>query len=151
MYPIRTALSAGRKSMNESVAAAENPRLKGLRSGEAFASGLPFPTLRCGREVRPNAGLSNASVLEPITDASGFSTLSHENKDAPKPCKRIAGSLFAEIPNFLCSSESLADASDSAENVKVPNETVRSCFKIRTMRMHMSYVIVTQERFHPTS
>jgi hypothetical protein len=44
MYPIRTALSAGRKSMNESVAAAENSRLKGLRSGEAFASGLPFPT-----------------------------------------------------------------------------------------------------------
>jgi hypothetical protein len=44
MYPIRTALSAGRKSMNERVAAAENSRLKGLRSGEAFASGLPFPT-----------------------------------------------------------------------------------------------------------
>ncbi len=30
--------------MNEIVAAAENPRLKGLRSCEAFASGLPFPT-----------------------------------------------------------------------------------------------------------
>jgi hypothetical protein len=26
------------------VAAAENSRLKGLRSGEAFASGLPFST-----------------------------------------------------------------------------------------------------------
>jgi hypothetical protein len=51
----------------------------------------------------------------------------------------------------LRSSESLADASDSVENVKVPNETVRSCFKIRTMQMHMSYVIVTQERFNPTS
>jgi hypothetical protein len=84
--------------------------------------------------VRPNAGLSNASVLEPITDASGFSTLSHENKDAPKPCKRIAGSLFAEIPNFLCSSESLADASDSAENVKVPNRQLEVASKSEQCR-----------------
>lgn len=43
--------------------------------------------------MSPKAGRSKATTGDPIILARGFKTLLHENKDAPNPCRSIAGIL----------------------------------------------------------
>lgn len=50
--------------------------------------------------MSPKPGRSKATTRDPIMSARGFKTLLHENKDAPNPCRSIAGTL---VDAFLIS------------------------------------------------
>lgn len=108
---MRIICCAWRNSTNDRVAFAENSRPNGF--GLRISCSLPVDNL--GRPVRPKAGRSNATALEPRMAAKGFSTFCQENKDAPNPCRSTAGTptFFAAIAPFSVSELVSADSSSA--------------------------------------